>query len=66
MRIYCPVVLMSSFLIMNGHMFQLTNDHKGIGVRPASADAESNQHEQMCVKPISGQCRQQHHGKEAR
>ena len=66
MRIYCPVILMSLFLIMNGHVFQLANEHKGIGVRPASANSVSNQHWQICVKPISRQLRQQCLGEEAR
>ena len=58
MRIYCPVVLMSLFLIMDGHMFQSASGHKGIGVMPASSILVSNQHWQMCDKPISRQCRQ--------
>ena len=35
---------MSLILIMNGHMFQLANEHKGIGVSPASVNSVSNQH----------------------
>ena len=41
-----------------GHMFQSANEHKGIGVRPAFVNLISNQQQQMCVKPISGQLRQ--------
>ena len=29
--------------IMNGHMFQSANEHKGIGVRPAFVNSVSNQ-----------------------
>ena len=43
---------------MNGHVFQLANEHKGIGVRPAVVNLASNQHWQMCDKPISRQLRQ--------
>ena len=43
--------------MMNGHVFQSANEHKGIEVRPASGDAVANQHQEMCVKPIYGQLR---------
>ena len=37
---------------MNGHVFQSANEHKEIGVRPATGDVVSNQHQEMCVKPV--------------
>ena len=53
MIFYCPGMLISSFLIMNGSMFHSANEHKGIEVRPAPSDAVANQHQGICVKPIS-------------
>ena len=41
-----------------GHMFLSANEHKGIGVRPAFAKSVSNQHYQMCIKPICRQLKQ--------
>ena len=35
---------MSVISIINGHMFQSANVHKGISVRSASANSVSNQH----------------------
>ena len=55
MIFHCPGMLISSFLIMNGHMFQLANKHMRIEVRPGPGDAVANQHQGICVKPISGQ-----------
>ena len=40
---------------MNSHVFQSANEHKGIEVRPAPGDAVANQHQAICVKPVSGQ-----------
>ena len=57
MRIYCPGMLIILFSIMNGHVFQSANDHKGIEVRPASGDVVANQHQGICIKPVSGQLR---------
>ena len=54
MIIYCPGMLISPFSIMNGHVFQSGNEHKGIGVRPAPGDAVANQHQGIHVKPVSG------------
>ena len=34
---------MSLIWIMNGHMFQSANEHKGIGVSPALVNLVSNQ-----------------------
>ena len=48
---------MSSFLMMNGHLFHSANEHKGIQVRPVSGDVVANQHQEMCVKPVSRQLR---------
>ena len=48
-------MLMSLFLITNGHVFQSVNVHKGIGVRPASTDVVDKQHPQMCIKCKSRQ-----------
>ena len=66
MRIYCAGMIISQFSIMNGCVFQSANEHKGIEVRPAFGDVVANQHQEMCVKPISGKLRQEHHGEEAR
>ena len=38
----CPGMIISSFLITDGHMFQSANDHKGIWVRTASGDVVAN------------------------
>ena len=38
---------------MNGHMFQSANEHKGFQIRPAPGDVVANQHQEICVKPIS-------------
>ena len=50
----CPSMLITSFLITNGPVFQLANEHKGIEVRSGSGDVVANQHQGICVKPISG------------
>ena len=42
---------------MNSHMFQSANEYKGIAPRPASGDVVANQHQEMHVKPLSGQLR---------
>ena len=57
MTFYCPGMLISLFSIMNGHLFQSANKHKGIEVRPAPGDVVANQHQGICVKPIPGQLR---------
>ena len=58
MRIHCHFMLMGLILIINGHVFQAANEHKGIRVRAAFADVVSNHHLQMCIKLLSGQLRQ--------
>ena len=50
----CPGLLISPFLIMNGHVFQSANEHKGIEVRPAPGDVVATQCQWICVKYISG------------
>ena len=50
----CPGMIISSFSIMNGHMFKLTNKPKGILARTAHGDVVANQHWGICVKPVSG------------
>ena len=62
MRIYFPGMLISPFSIMNVHMFQSANEHKGIEVIPGSGDVVANQHQEICVKPVSGQLRAKQHG----
>ena len=42
---------------MNGHVFQPTNEYKGIEVRPTPGDEVANQHQGISVKPVSGQLR---------
>ena len=42
---------------MNNHMFQSANEYNGIEVRPASGDVVANQHQEIHVKPVSGQLR---------
>ena len=49
----CPGMLISSFSITNGHMFQLANEHKGMEVKSAPGDTVGNQCQGICVKPIS-------------
>ena len=39
---------------MNGHVFQAANEHIGMEVRSAPGDMVANQHQGICVKPISG------------
>ena len=51
---------------MNSHVFQSANEHEAIEVRPIFDDVVANQHQEMCVKPVSGKLRQKHHGEEAR
>ena len=48
-----PGMIISLFFIMNGHMFQLTNEHKGIECGTAPGDMVVNQHQEICVKPVS-------------
>ena len=38
----CPGMLISLFLIMNGHVFQSANEHKGIEVRSAPGNMVTN------------------------
>ena len=45
-------------MIINSHVFQSANEHKGIVVGPASGDVVANQHQEIFVKPVSGQLRQ--------
>ena len=46
-------MLISSMSIMNGHMFQSANKHKGMEVISAPGDVVANQNQGICVKPIS-------------
>ena len=45
-------------LNFNGHMFQSANGHREIKVRPTLFNLISNQEQQLCVKPVSGQLTQ--------
>ena len=38
---------------MNGHVFQSTNELKAIWAKTAPGDAVANQHQEICVKPVS-------------
>ena len=50
----CPGMIISLFSIVKGHMFQLTNEHKGSEVGTAPGDVVANQHQGICVKLVSG------------
>ena len=47
-------MLMSSFLLMNSHMFQAANEHKGKEVKSAPGDAVANQHQGIVSIPYLG------------
>ena len=49
----CPGMIISLFSIMNGHMFQFANEHKGIWSRTALGDMVAYQHPEICVKLVS-------------
>ena len=45
-------MIISSFLIPNGHAFQSTTEHEGMWVGIAPGDVVANQHQGISVKPI--------------